>query len=645
MTATSQHDLEKQVLRIRDNLAVNLRLNESDIAGLHVAMIHAMLDSLIAGKNHTFVKLPKFKSKISSELLMDISSELIPLAESFRHTPGALASLLELKPDNSAHEETEAEKYGDRHDKKRRSGQFFTPLYIADFMAHLMVDQFLESHKGNLKDLKILDPAVGGGIFLDAVFNALKSRGYVSGEIAGVLHGIDLDPDAITLNRKVLKIKAGGCKIDKSNFLTGDFLSDKLTHPENGYDCIIANPPYISFYSRESHSDTDEVKRHYLKRYGDIAGRNVNTFIYFIARGIELLKANGLLCYIVPDKILWNRRYSKIRQHILEKASPIAIFKAGEGVFSGATVGSVIILLRKNADMSEKCRIADITLRDGKIRISDEKKVKPSDFLSDTNFKFIIRNNLAERFERDTVPLSGIVHIRDGINPAFADFRSRVISNRKETSDHLKLIEGSDISPFRITPRKLYVQYDPKLVTPELQKRGVSFREPWIFKANPKLVNRQTSSRLIFALDRNQLCDLNSVHNTILRDDYAKMIPFHAKVDSDRPDESAGLTVMYFLLGILNSKLMNFIYQSKTHEISKAFPQVHIADLKELPIRIPNQDLLEKIASIAESLSHSNSISSGSLNELDSLVFDLYDAGSKDRQHINGIFKNEWRAG
>lgn len=643
MTCTSQHDLKKQFLRIRDNLAKNLHLNESDTADLHVELINAMLDSLTVNSQNKFVKLPNFKAKISKEQLMEISSDLIPLAESFRHTPGALASLLELKPDTIPQKVTKEEKYGDRHDKKRRSGQFFTPLYVADFMADLLVNKCLESHKSNLKDLKILDPSVGGGIFLDAVFNAFKSRGFAVSEIAGALHGIDLDPDAIFLTQKVLKIKSDGHKLDSSNFKIGDFLSDDVKHPENGYDCIIGNPPYISFYSRESHSDTDEVKRRYLKRYGDIAGRNVNTFIYFIARGIELLKASGLLCYIVPDKILWNRRYSIIRQYILENASPVAIFKAGESVFSGATVGSVIILLQKNKDTTGKCRIADITLRNDKLHISDEKKVKPSDFLSDTSFKFIIRNSLANRFEQDTVPLQEIAHIRDGINPAFADFRSRIISTRKETSDHRKLIEGSDISPFRITPRSLFVRYDPKLVTPELQKRGVSFREPWIFTANPKLVNRQTSSRLIFALDQNQLCDLNSVHNTILRDDYSVIIPFQPEMHSDRNDESARLVVMHFLLGILNSKLMNFIYQSRTHETSKTFPQVHIADLNELPIRIPERDLLTVIASKAEFLTHLNSISSDDLNELDSLVYDLYDASFEDRKRIDRLIGSEWR--
>jgi type I restriction-modification system DNA methylase subunit len=388
MTITSQQDLKKKFLRIRDNLVRNHHLNESDTADLHVSMIHEMLDSLTVNSHPTPVKLTSLNDKISKEQLSEISSDLISLAESFRHTPGALASLLELKPDNSIHEETKEEKYGDKHDKKRRSGQFFTPLYIADFMAEILVGEYLKTHQGNLQGMKILDPAVGGGIFLDAVFNALKSHGFAESEIAGVLHGIDLDPDAIELTRKVITIKADGGQIDNSKFRTEDFLSDDVNHPENGYDCIIANPPYISFYSRESSSDADDVKSNYLKRYGDIAGKNVNTFIYFIARGIELLKAGGLLCYIVPDKVLWNRRYSKIRQYILENASPIAIFKAGENVFSGATVGSVVILLQKSTDISKNCRIADIALRNDKVQISGEKIAKSSDFLSDPNFKF-----------------------------------------------------------------------------------------------------------------------------------------------------------------------------------------------------------------------------------------------------------------
>jgi hypothetical protein len=52
-----------------------------------------------------------------------------------------------------------------------------------------------------------------------------------------------------------------------------------------------------------------------------------------------------------------------------------------------------------------------------------------------------------------------------------------------------------------------------------------------------------------------------------------------------------------YLLGIYNSKLLNFIYQNTVNEKGRVFAQVKVVNLKPLPIRVINfNDVAEKLA-------------------------------------------------
>lgn len=670
MTVPDERELRKQFIAVRNRLTGKYVLSTHTKTDLHSILFQSCMTSV---EDNILHAVKCFNNLIGENTFPAATLEnLMETARLFKNNPSVVASLFELKPDIEVKQD--GSKYGEQHGERRRAGRFFTPLKIAGFMANLLLDEYFKSNDN--RNLKILDPSTGAGIFLDVIYSELEKRNFTNAEILNSLYGVDLDLNALMLSKRILKTKSSEQNImtDKGlkplvfkplvfdlmsyqddHFHQGDFLLGDLNHPDGGYDLIIGNPPYIAFYSRESHIDTDELKSRMIKRYHNSGGGSANTFLYFLIRSIELLKDNGMLCFIIPDKLLWNKRYHRIRKYILDNAPPRMIFNVGENVFSGATVGNVIILLEKSSQIShaegslfatpvntekEKvCTFSKLTLdnRSNSFRITEKKKVPVRNLAKQKDFRFVITDMLSEKIAANSIPLKEIAHVKDGINPAFAEFRNSVLATTKRSETYRPLIEGADISPFNLKPRDLFINYDISLVTSDLQKRGVSFRKEWIFTAPLKLVNRQTADRLIFALDENKHCSLNSVHNTILKDDCI------AKINLDINTNDTKKAILYFLLGALNSRLMNYYYRSVTQETAKAFPQVHIADLNELPIRLPDIKQLAKIAHCVELILNSNRDSTVPLNALDDLIFSLYGMNQKERDKIISATNPEWR--
>ena len=79
-----------------------------------------------------------------------------------------------------------------------------------------------------------------------------------------------------------------------------------------------------------------------------------------------------------------------------------------------------------------------------------------------------------------------------------------------------------------------------------------------------KILTRQTSDRIQAAIDSTRLVPAKSIHTTIVRaEGYAEE----------------------FLLALLNSRLMTYIYRLRTGEVGRTFAQVKLYDLRQLPIR------------------------------------------------------------
>lgn len=85
---------------------------------------------------------------------------------------------------------------------------------------------------------------------------------------------------------------------------------------ENGFDVVIANPPYVD--SETMTRDNADIRDFYRELYKSAKG-NWDLFVIFIERGFQLLRPNGVISYIVPNKLLGANYTKSLREILLKK--------------------------------------------------------------------------------------------------------------------------------------------------------------------------------------------------------------------------------------------------------------------------------------------------------------------------------------
>ncbi|MDP2916122.1 MAG: TaqI-like C-terminal specificity domain-containing protein [Candidatus Aminicenantes bacterium] len=166
-----------------------------------------------------------------------------------------------------------------------------------------------------------------------------------------------------------------------------------------------------------------------------------------------------------------------------------------------------------------------------------------------SSFIRIIDNIRKEPF----VELGSICTIYQGI---ITGDNSKYISSSKSGKKWEKIIRGRDIDRYCLKFGNNYVYYEPKLLW--------SNTNLIMFNVEEKLISRQTSDHLAATFDHEAYFSLDSTHVIHLR----------------KPIFS-----LKYLLGLFNSRLMNYIYSNRVQESNRVFAQVKAINLKPLPIR------------------------------------------------------------
>lgn len=192
-------------------------------------------------------------------------------------------------------------------------------------------------NKLSLKDTdKIFEPCGGDGVFIEAI---LEENDFADIDIC------ELNPTSI----EVLQSKFSNYK-NVTIRHCDTLLDNELSFNSNFggyYDKIIANPPYGAWQDLE--------KRAILKKmYPNLYAKE--SYTLFLFRCIELLKADGILSFIIPDTFLNLHMHKSIREHILTKTKILELALFPSSFFPGVNFGYAnlsIITLQKKYNLSE----------------------------------------------------------------------------------------------------------------------------------------------------------------------------------------------------------------------------------------------------------------------------------------------------
>jgi adenine-specific DNA-methyltransferase len=123
---------------------------------------------------------------------------------------------------------------------------------------------------------------------------------------------------------------------DNLKIINEDFLKyNGSAAGTSGYDLIIGNPPYYVM------KKTDVAPS--LYKYFD--GRP-NIFILFILKSLELLRENGILCFILPRSFLNCLYYDKTRRHISRTCTIMDIVEC-EDNFIETEQKTIMLIIKK----------------------------------------------------------------------------------------------------------------------------------------------------------------------------------------------------------------------------------------------------------------------------------------------------------
>ncbi len=343
---------------------------------------------------------------------------------------------------------------------------------------------------------------------------------------------------------------------------------------KGGFDVVIGNPPYVPT------EYISEINRnHFVEKYSSAFGR-INLYVIFYEKGINLLKERGLLGFITPYTILKNKYYFECRKFILQNTSLVEIvdFK-GITVFKDAAVDSIIMIIKNSIDIQNNYNqvfnikdLADNSFQT--IKINQNKILLER---SDLSLVHNLSNELIKRLSNDSVKVEDVINFKQGIitgdNKRFVTYKKSELSK--------KVITGSNFNRYTIEKSNQYVTYDKAILHRS--------RNEEIFEVKEKILLRQTASYPICAIDIKQHYTLDTVHNGIIRDTNFSI---------------------YYVLTLLNSRLMKFLYESSINETGKVFAQVKIMYINPLPIKKTSKenqqpfiDLANKMISLNEEFS------------------------------------------
>lgn len=188
---------------------------------------------------------------------------------------------------------------------------------------------------------RILDPAIGEGVFIESVRDFFRQRGLK----CPTVQGCEIDPDiARRLARRDLPLD-----LRQVDFLRARFASD--------FDAVIANPPYVRHHAHAR----DEATFGRLDRLcGERLSRMTNLYGLFLIKIMSHLAPRGRAAVIAPAEWLNADFGVPIKRHLLRENAIEAIiqFSHASAVFDDALTTAAIILLRSGRHAGDSVRLA-----------------------------------------------------------------------------------------------------------------------------------------------------------------------------------------------------------------------------------------------------------------------------------------------
>ena len=579
-------------------------------------------------------------------------------------------------------------KLSENHMHRKEQGIYYTPTYVVDYIVENTIGELIKNEKTDIRNIRVLDPACGSGSFLIKAFDELNEyyqkndKAYInqasldfkadilfkaaSKMLQKNIFGVDLDVQAVEITQLNLlmriaeqrsrlpileqNIKCGNSLIDDVN-IAGDKAFNweqefKEIMQEGGFDVIIGNPPYVDIKQL-----APTIVKYLFDKYDTVENR-MNLYSTFVHKAFSLLKEGGYFGFIIPNSILYNNSYAKIRKLLLSETTIEKIVRLPDNIFEGAKIETVILIYRKKNTIKRKtqCEVC-LYPRDSAVKKigKDTSAIitrYDQSIWEEGNGTINITSNpkvteINQKIEKDCSLLIDVCHFSLGLTP-YDKYKGHTEQQIKDRVFHAKtrsnatfkpLLSGENITRYSINwDGKEYISYGNWLGAPR-EKR---------FFTQPHIVVRQIISgkppRIYAGYTEDELYNTQIGFNLISRNEEQ----VHIK----------------YILAIVNSKLIAFYHREKYLDPTKnLFQKILIVNAKNFPIRIVSSakqeqiigcvdkmlSLKKRLIELNDKMTDERAKLEGEILKMDSiideLIYSIYGLSEDEKKFINDTLK------
>ncbi|MCE1189213.1 MAG: N-6 DNA methylase [Ignavibacteria bacterium] len=489
--------------------------------------------------------------------------------------------------------------------EKKRNGIFYTPPFLADYLAKKIITYSKYNRFQN-----VLDPACGDSILLKSYIESIdphkkKSRTTI----------VANDKDSAAVNRSSRLLESLSRPSITHHCVNYDGLFpfndldpkmgwDKVRKElgiEGKFDLILSNPPWGS--------DLGVYSSRLLSSSFALAKGQYDIYDLFIEVILANLRQGGIFGLILPDSI-FSIEQSELRKTLITETSILFIARLGEKIFTEINRACVIIIGRyNNPDSEHQVQCFRLNTENKTKVLAGEKSLEETEkntshyipqlrFMTNPNYEFDIDLSINEmktfsKIRSIGLPLKGFVTSTRGVELSKKGIVCRCpvcrIWSPVPKSKILKCVHCKHQTALDICEKKKIIEtvYRPKykkLKAGEDLYRFTSYSSKWIniglkginykdlnLYNGLKILVRKTGVGITASLD--------------YEDSLTNQVVYILKL---KPEHSPNIT-LEFVLSVLNSRVMTYYLLKKYGESEwKSHPYITQALLMELPF--PNID-------------------------------------------------------
>lgn len=386
-------------------------------------------------------------------------------------------------------------------------------------------------------------------------------------------------------------------------FLWHTWFSDVFNREngKSGFDIVIGNPPYVSVKSIP-----EDLKRIYTNYFTTAKGR-FNLFTLFIELFYNISRKSGVINLIVPEGIYSNIEYRYSRALLLEKCSIIKLCTFTKRVFEASVDTTIFIASRKKL-IEDNVFLIDVDVKSTN-NFSSQLEIMRYPYyiipakLTDRNKSIVEKLMLSNSYER----IRKILEIQQGIIYS-GQPKENVFADYVKDATYKPILDGRDINRWMINwdikEYDKYLSYTDKLHRP---------REERLFVADKKILFPRRATKIMATIDTDQFYVLNTAYIGLMKN---------------------AAFQMEYILGILNSKLTEYLY----NQLFMGW-QITIPAIESLPVARINYDKQCAIARLVTNMIRQKKNDKyydvkDEENQLNSLIYEAFGLNSNEIRTI-----------